>query len=193
MQSTPGPPSASAGSFAWSPMDPAAEPGRHSQLLQWILDESGYPALAAADPSASARRLGNLRKLQRMAADYESRAVFSGLRDFIEYVELHGEHEVEVGEADVEGADAVSFMTIHGAKGLEFPVVFLAHLKPFHNAGERWSLRYDDALGLVVKKAVGKDTRKFNAMKELTRRGHASGPRARGDAPARLCRYHAGA
>src|ERR1035437_5123445 len=138
-----------------------------SQLLQWILDESGYPALAAADPSASARRLGNLRKLQRMAADYESRAVFSGLRDFIEYVELHGEHEVEVGEADVEGADAVSFMTIHGAKGLEFPVVFLAHLKPFHNAGERWSLRYDDALGLGVKKGDGKDTPKFKAMKEL--------------------------
>jgi DNA helicase II / ATP-dependent DNA helicase PcrA len=137
-----------------------------SQLLQWILDESGYPALSAADPSASARRLGNLRKLQRMAADYESRAVFSGLRDFIEYVELHGEHEVEVGEADVEGADAVSFMTIHGAKGLEFPVVFLAHLKPFHNAGERWSLRYDEDLGLVVKKANGKDTPKFNAMKE---------------------------
>jgi DNA helicase-2/ATP-dependent DNA helicase PcrA len=138
-----------------------------SQLLQWILDMSGYPALAAADPSASARRLGNLRKLQRMAADYESRAVFSGLRDFIEYVELHGEHEVEVGEADVEGADAVSFMTIHGAKGLEFPVVFLAHLKPFRNTGERWSLRYDDGLGLVVKKADGKDTPKFNAMKQL--------------------------
>jgi DNA helicase-2/ATP-dependent DNA helicase PcrA len=137
-----------------------------SQLLQWTLDETGYPALATAALSASARRLGNLRKLQRMAADYESRAVFSGLRDFIEYVELHGEYEVEVGEADVEGADAVSFMTIHGAKGLEFPVVFLAHLKPFHNAGERWNLHYDDDLGLIVKKADGKDTPKFTAMKE---------------------------
>jgi len=137
-----------------------------SQLLQWVLDATGYPAIATADPSAAARRMGNLRKLYRLAAEYESSAAFSGLRDFIEYVELHGEHGVDVGEAETEGADAVSFMTIHAAKGLEFPVVFLAHLKPFYNGGERWVVRYDEELGLVVRQFEAVDTPKMRRMKD---------------------------
>jgi DNA helicase II / ATP-dependent DNA helicase PcrA len=136
-----------------------------SQLLQWVLDQTDYPSIAAADASAAARRMGNLRKLYRLAAEYESSAAFSGLRDFIEYVELHGEHGVEVGEAETEGADAVSFMTIHAAKGLEFPVVFLAHLKPFWNGGERWVMRFDDQLGLVVRKLDDEETPKMLAMR----------------------------
>ncbi|MHB8507324.1 MAG: ATP-dependent helicase [Candidatus Dormibacteria bacterium] len=136
-----------------------------SQLLQWVLDATEYPAIAAADPSAAARRMGNLRKLYRMAAEYESSAAFSGLREFIEYVELHGEHGVDVGEAESEGADAVSFMTIHAAKGLEFPVVFLAHLKPFYNGGERWMMRYDEGLGLVVRKLDDNETSKMIALR----------------------------
>jgi len=136
-----------------------------SQLLQWVLDATGYPAIAAADPSAAARRMGNLRKLYRMAAEYESSAAFTGLREFIEYVELHGEHGVEVGEAESEGADAVSFMTVHAAKGLEFPVVFLAHLKPFYNGGERWFVRYDEELGLVVRRLDDEDTPKWLSMR----------------------------
>ena len=140
-----------------------------SQLLQWVLDSTGYPAIAAADSSAAARRMGNLRKLYRLAAEYESSAAFSGLRDFIEYVELHGEHGVDVGEAESEGADAVSFMTIHAAKGLEFPVVFLAHLKPFYNGGERWVVRYDEELGLVVRKFEERgETPKMLRMKSRT-------------------------
>jgi|GEM_PF-1015314 len=136
-----------------------------SQLLQWVLDSTGYPAIAAADPSAAARRMGNLRKLYRMAAEYESNAAFTGLREFIEYVELHGEHGVEVGEAESEGADAVSFMTVHAAKGLEFPVVFLAHLKPFYNGGERWFVRYDEELGLVVRRLDDEDSPKWLSMR----------------------------
>jgi DNA helicase-2/ATP-dependent DNA helicase PcrA len=144
-----------------------------SQLLQWVLDQTDYPSIAAADPSAATRRMGNLRKLYRLAAEYESSAAFSGLRDFIEYVELHGEHGVDVGEAETEGADAVSFMTIHAAKGLEFPVVFLAHLKPFWNGGERWFVRFDDQLGLVVKKLDDEETPKMLAMRA---RGAAAMP-----------------
>ena len=55
---------------------------------------------------------------------------FSGIDDFLRNVELHDENAIEVGEADVAGADAVRFMTVHAAKGLEFPVVFFAHVKP---------------------------------------------------------------
>jgi DNA helicase-2/ATP-dependent DNA helicase PcrA len=129
-------------------------------LVQAVVDETGYATLAGSDRAQAPRRLGNLRKLYRMAADFEASQAFTGLDDFIRYVALHDEHAVEVSEADVSGADAVRFMTVHAAKGLEFPVVFLAHVKPPNIKHLGW-LFFDDDVGLILRDlGDGDETRK---------------------------------
>jgi DNA helicase-2/ATP-dependent DNA helicase PcrA len=119
-------------------------------LVQAVLDETGYSALAASESAEAPRRLGNLRKLYRMAGDFEASQAFTGSDEFIRYVNLHNEHAIDVPEADVSGADAVRFMTVHAAKGLEFPVVFLAHVKPPIIQHRGW-LFFDDEMGLIIK------------------------------------------
>ena len=86
----------------------------HAELAETILDESGYTAMWQADRSAEAPgRLENLKELIRSMEDFES------LRSFLEHVSLVMDAEQN---ADL---DAVSIMTLHAAKGLEFDTVFL--------------------------------------------------------------------
>jgi DNA helicase-2/ATP-dependent DNA helicase PcrA len=137
-----------------------------AELVQDLLNATGYAAYAGADPSEADRRLGNLRKLYRMATEFEARQVFSGLREFIEYVDLYDEHAIDVGEAEDTGADAVRFMTIHTAKGLEFPVVFLAHLKPFREQHRGW-LFFDEEMGLILRNlGDNNETHKHQSWKQ---------------------------
>ncbi|RIX97587.1 ATP-dependent DNA helicase [Aureimonas flava] len=87
---------------------------RHTDLGEMILDESGYTEMWQADRSAEAPgRLENLKELIRSMDDYES------LPGFLEHIAL-----VMDTEQNAE-TDAVSIMTLHSAKGLEFETVFL--------------------------------------------------------------------
>jgi DNA helicase-2/ATP-dependent DNA helicase PcrA len=86
----------------------------HTELAETILEESGYTDMWKNDRSAEAPgRLENLKELIRSMEDYES------LRAFLEHVALVMDAEQN------EGTDAVSIMTLHSAKGLEFETVFL--------------------------------------------------------------------
>lgn len=86
----------------------------HTELAETILEESGYTDMWKNDRSAEAPgRLENLKELIRSMEDYES------LRSFLEHVAL-----VMDAEQNAE-LDAVSIMTLHSAKGLEFETVFL--------------------------------------------------------------------
>jgi DNA helicase-2/ATP-dependent DNA helicase PcrA len=86
----------------------------HNELAQQILDESGYTAMWQADKSADAPgRLENLKELVNSMQEFET------LGGFLEHIALVMDRDN--GEAD----DAVSIMTLHGAKGLEFDTVFL--------------------------------------------------------------------
>jgi DNA helicase II / ATP-dependent DNA helicase PcrA len=86
----------------------------HTELAEQILDESGYTAMWQADKSAEAPgRLENLKELIRSMEGFES------LRGFLEHVSLVMDVEQN------ENLDAVSIMTLHSAKGLEFETVFL--------------------------------------------------------------------
>ncbi len=86
----------------------------HTELAEVILEESGYTEMWQADRSAEAPgRLENLKELVRSMEEFDS------MTGFLEHVSL-------VMDADSEaGNDAVSIMTLHSAKGLEFDVVFL--------------------------------------------------------------------
>jgi ATP-dependent exoDNAse (exonuclease V) beta subunit len=96
------------------------------RLCDRILAEHDYDLAVLARWDGS-RRFANLRKLGRLAREYE--AIRGGdLGGFVRFVreqEALGAKELEA-VAEEEGADAVRLLTIHGAKGLEFKVVFVA-------------------------------------------------------------------
>ena len=87
---------------------------RHDELAETILDDSGYTAMWREDKSPQAAgRLDNLKELVRSMGEFDT------LEAFLEHIAL-------VSDADrTEDGDEVSIMTLHAAKGLEFPLVFL--------------------------------------------------------------------
>ncbi len=86
----------------------------HTELVEIILKESGYINMWKNDRSVEAPgRLENLKELIRCIDEYES------LHSFLEHVALVMDTEHN------EQFDAVSIMTLHSAKGLEFETVFL--------------------------------------------------------------------
>jgi DNA helicase-2/ATP-dependent DNA helicase PcrA len=87
----------------------------HPELARILLDESGYTAMLQAERSAEAAgRLENLTELTRAMEEYEN------LGAFLEHVSLVMDNDSQ------QQGDRVTIMTIHAAKGLEFPIVFLA-------------------------------------------------------------------
>ena len=85
----------------------------HTELAEIVLDESGYTEMWQKDRSADAAgRLENLKELIRSMEEFEN------LGGFLEHISL-------VMDADRGEGEAVSIMTLHSAKGLEFDTVFL--------------------------------------------------------------------
>lgn len=99
-----------------------------SQLLQYILDETGYLQIVQALPDGAQKKV-NLDMLMEKAKDFEKTS-YHGLFHFIQYMDQMQKYDVDFGQADtMEGAgNAVRFMSIHKSKGLEFPIVFVAGL-----------------------------------------------------------------
>ncbi len=86
----------------------------HTELAEMVLDESGYTEMWQKDRSADAAgRLDNLKELIRSMEEFEN------LQGFLEHIALVMDRD---GGAEEE---AVSLMTLHSAKGLEFDNVFL--------------------------------------------------------------------
>ncbi len=86
----------------------------HVELAEMILDESGYTAMWQNDKTPEAPgRLENLKELVKALEGFEN------LQGFLEHVSL-----IMDNESEEQGAK-VSIMTLHAAKGLEFPAVFL--------------------------------------------------------------------
>ncbi|MBQ0079263.1 MAG: PD-(D/E)XK nuclease family protein [Eubacterium sp.] len=96
------------------------------ELIRTLLEETGYYDYCSGLPVGK-QRASNLRLLLEKAADFE-RTNYTGLHGFLGYVDAMIERDVKVGEAKAigESEDVVRLMTIHGSKGLEFPIVILA-------------------------------------------------------------------
>ena len=92
----------------------SAQGANHVEIAEMILDESGYTDMWVNDKSPEAAgRLENLKELVQALEEFEN------LQGFLEHVSLVMDNESE------DGTPKVSIMTLHAAKGLEFPVVFL--------------------------------------------------------------------
>ena len=90
------------------------EVATHTELAEVVLDESGYTEMWQKDRSADAAgRLDNLKELVRSMEEFEN------LQGFLEHISLVMDRDG--GASD----EAVSLMTLHSAKGLEFDNVFL--------------------------------------------------------------------
>ncbi|HSF92890.1 MAG TPA: UvrD-helicase domain-containing protein [Paracoccaceae bacterium] len=86
----------------------------HMELAEVILEESGYTDMWKNDKSVEAAgRLENLKELVKALEEFEN------LQGFLEHVSLIMENDKS------EEGEKVSIMTLHAAKGLEFPCVFL--------------------------------------------------------------------
>jgi DNA helicase-2/ATP-dependent DNA helicase PcrA len=95
----------------WRSLADAMDPG---ELCGTVLDESGYMDMWRKDKSPEAEgRVENLKELVAALEEFES------LQEFLEHVSLVMDNEARAAE------DAVTLMTLHAAKGLEFDTVFL--------------------------------------------------------------------
>jgi ATP-dependent helicase/nuclease subunit A len=138
---------------------PRAERVAVEVLLETAIVATGYD-LAVLARAGGERRLANLRKLMRLARDYE-RAEGRDLRGFITYAATQDLIEAREGEAalESEGLDAVRLMTIHRAKGLEFPVVCVADLgRAAGGTRERLLVGPDGRVGLRMAPIGGGET-----------------------------------
>ena len=106
------------------------------ELLEAVLQETGYLHYCMALPGGEQRRANLLVLLQKAKAFGSSG--YSGLFDFIRYIELMKEKEIDFGEANIldKNANVVQIMTIHKSKGLEFPICFVANFSKQFNAKE---------------------------------------------------------
>ncbi len=107
------------------PLRAQAEEGRIVPLLKELLERTGYVEDLKAEGSDEAKdRIGNIDELISKAAVYDQSEGENSLNDFLSEVAL-------VAEIDnlEDGSRRVTLMTLHSAKGLEFPVVYLTGME----------------------------------------------------------------
>ncbi|NUU18198.1 DNA helicase PcrA [Cellulomonas humilata] len=108
-----------------------------AEVLGAILDRSGYLAeLRASDDPQDGSRVENLAELHAVASEFEQSDPEGVLADFLERVSLVADSDQipddDGGDGDDESRPdpgVVTLMTLHTAKGLEFPVVFLTGME----------------------------------------------------------------
>jgi ATP-dependent helicase/nuclease subunit A len=105
-------------------------------LIDSAITETGYDLAVLMRPSGEAR-FANVRKLMRLAGEFEAREGrdLRGLLDFL-YSRAEADTDAEAASA-IEGHDGVRIMTVHSAKGLEFGVVAVPALSRRLLAGSR--------------------------------------------------------
>jgi len=99
-------------------------------LLMRIAERSGYGPELRANPDEELDRWANVLELRRVAEDYSEIETRVALELFLENVALVGGADTAQTSEDgtlvkEENSDAVTLITLHAAKGLEFPVVFI--------------------------------------------------------------------
>lgn len=120
-------------------------------LIWHIYQETGYLDYVGAMPGGQQRQ-ANLHALYERAHTYEQSS-FKGLYQFTRFIEKMQEHDQDLGVAPTQlDTNTVNVMTIHGSKGLQFPVVFLINTNHhFNNAAVRENAVVDPNSGVGIK------------------------------------------
>jgi DNA helicase-2/ATP-dependent DNA helicase PcrA len=94
------------------------------ELLDAVLEDSGYRAMLADGSEEGEERWANLLELRSVTTRYDDLEPHDALDRFLEETALVADQD-----SYETGADAVTLITLHAAKGLEFPIVFIAGLE----------------------------------------------------------------
>lgn len=130
------------------------EKTRTSEIIEELFMRSGYHAMLLSEGFEGESKIENVKEFIGAAVEYEARCAESGTEPtttgFLEEISL----VADVDKYD-ESADAVVLMTVHAAKGLEFPVVFLAGMEDgifpsLQNIGEREEMSEERRLAYVA-------------------------------------------
>jgi ATP-dependent helicase/nuclease subunit A len=128
-------------------------------LIEAATTETGYDLAVLMRPAGEAR-FANVRKLMRLAAEYESREG-RDLRGLLDFLAARAEGDADSQAATAaEGHDGVRIMTVHNAKGLEFGVVAVPDLSRSLLAGARAPLV---VLGRELPPRVGMQLRRLGS------------------------------
>lgn len=96
-----------------------------SELIKKLLKDTGYTKVLENENTVEAEnRIANLEEFLNVAVEFEEESADNGLSDFLEGITLSSDLD-NVEETD----ESVTLMTLHSAKGLEFPVVFLVGME----------------------------------------------------------------
>ncbi|WP_078806883.1 helicase-exonuclease AddAB subunit AddA [Pilibacter termitis] len=134
-------------------------------LLLWkIYEETAIIEIVSGMPNGHQRE-ANLYALAERAEQYEQSS-FKGLFQFVRFIERMRAKDEDLAETEMENLqNAVRVMTIHGSKGLEFPVVFLLDLS------KKWNLQdiqgktiFDGKLGVGIQYLDRKSRLKFTTL-----------------------------
>ncbi len=122
-----------------------------AELIARVLEGTGYSALLLTTFQGE-QKVANLHKLIEVARNFERKESFT-LPDFVRHLENLVNEESREQKAQIfpEGSDSVQLMSIHQAKGLEFPVVFIADLDRRYSGGSSGNVIYSKDHGIAVK------------------------------------------
>jgi len=95
------------------------------ELIQYLLDKTGYKEWQLADKLEGEERLENIHELESLAGSFADQDPETGLDNFLAEVALMTDLDRAADKEAREGKPALTLMTAHNAKGLEFPVVFM--------------------------------------------------------------------
>jgi DNA helicase-2/ATP-dependent DNA helicase PcrA len=125
-----------------------------SEMIRALFESSGYKAMLTAEGFEGEGKIENVEEFISAAVEYETRCASAGIEatapGFLEEISL----VADVDRYD-ESADAVVLMTIHAAKGLEFPLVFIAGMEDgifpsIQNIGEAEEMSEERRLAYVA-------------------------------------------
>ncbi|MBQ8684330.1 MAG: helicase-exonuclease AddAB subunit AddA [Clostridia bacterium] len=133
------------------------------RLLEQIYRETGLEAVYAARPGGR-QRVANLRQLDRTARSFEQGG-FRGLSAFVGYIDRLEEQGKDLPAGSTQQQDGVRLMTVHGSKGLEFPVVFLARLSGRGNNDDaRQKLLFHTGAGIGLRLVDEEENEKHTTL-----------------------------
>lgn len=123
------------------------------ELVRLAVDLTGYEAILL-DQFLGTQKASNVRKLLDLAYSFSGERT-PRVRDFVRYLDEVTAREIREGEASLssESLGTVTIMTVHKAKGLEFPIVFLPDQSRSKRQNDSLPIAVDRRLGMVAKVA----------------------------------------
>lgn len=130
-------------------------------FLTMLYERTGYPDLVLAQENG-AERLENLRLLQRYAKEYESSG-YHGISGFVRFLDRlrRNDSDLQAAELAPDSRSAVSIMSIHKSKGLQFPVCIVAGCGRSFVSDQRADVLLHPRLGLGVRLRDGARSARF--------------------------------